>query len=109
MYSRFLRPLPATSMRCRGRDGSVDAAGLDHGAHVAEEQGQQQGTDVRAVDVGVGHEDDLAVASLRQVEGTARARTNHLDDVAHSALASMSAVEAFCTLRILPRIGNRAW
>ena len=28
---------------------------------------------------------------------------------AHSALCSMSAAEAFCTLRILPRIGSKAW
>ena len=28
---------------------------------------------------------------------------------AHSALRSMSASEAFCTLRILPRIGSSAW
>ncbi len=28
---------------------------------------------------------------------------------AHSALRSMSAIEAFWTLRILPRIGSRAW
>ena len=28
---------------------------------------------------------------------------------AHSAFASMSATDAFCTLRILPRMGNSAW
>src|SRR6516165_5733703 len=28
---------------------------------------------------------------------------------AHSAFLSMSASEAFCTLRILPRMGSRAW
>src|SRR2546430_2082486 len=28
---------------------------------------------------------------------------------AHSAFLSMSATEAFCTLRILPRIGSSAW
>ena len=28
---------------------------------------------------------------------------------AHSAFLSMSAREAFCTLRILPRMGSRAW
>ena len=65
----------------QGRDGGVDAAGLDHGAHVAEEQGEQQGADVRAVNVGVGHKDDLAVSRLRQVEGASRTRTDHLDDV----------------------------
>ena len=28
---------------------------------------------------------------------------------AHSAFLSMSAADAFCTLRILPRIGSSAW
>ena len=44
------------------RHGRVDAALLDERAHVAEEERQQQGADVRAVDVGVAHQDDLAVA-----------------------------------------------
>ena len=35
---------------------------------MAEEEGQQQRADVRAVDVGVGHEDELAVAQLGGVE-----------------------------------------
>ena len=41
---------------------------LDQLRHVAEEEGKQQGADVRAVDVGVGHQDDLAVANLGGVE-----------------------------------------
>ncbi len=43
-------------------------AALDELGHVAEEEGEQQGADVRAVDVGVGHEDELAVAEARGVE-----------------------------------------
>ena len=46
----------------------VDVAALDELRHVAEEEGEQQGADVRAVDVGVGHQDDLAVAELGEVE-----------------------------------------
>ncbi len=46
----------------------VDVAALDELGHVAEEEGEQQGADVRAVDVGVGHEDELAVAQLGGVE-----------------------------------------
>ena len=41
---------------------------LDQRAHEAEQQGQQQGADVLAVDVGVGHQHDLVVAQLGQVE-----------------------------------------
>ena len=50
------------------RLGDVDVVALDQLRHVAEEEGQQQGADVRAVDVGVGHEDDLAVADLGGIE-----------------------------------------
>ena len=77
----LLAPLAGDLDAVQGRHGRVDAAGFDHGAHVAEEQGEQQGADVRAVDVGVGHENDLAVASLGQVEGASRARADHLDDI----------------------------
>ena len=64
----------------QGRDGGEDPARLDHGAHVAEEEGQQEGADVGAVDVGVGHEDDLAVAGGLQVKGASAAGADHLDD-----------------------------
>ena len=43
---------------------NVDVVALDQLRHVAEEEGQQQRADVRSVHVGVGHEDDLAVADL---------------------------------------------
>ena len=42
----------------------VDVAALDQLRHVAEEEREQQRADVRAVHVGVGHQDDLAVAQL---------------------------------------------
>ena len=45
-----------------------DVAALDQVLHVAEEEGQQQGADVGAVHVGVGHEDDFAVANLGGIE-----------------------------------------
>ena len=43
-------------------------AGLDERAHEPEQQRQQQRPDVLAVDVGVGHQHDLAVAQLVDVE-----------------------------------------
>ena len=42
--------------------------GLDQRPHEAEQQREQQRADVLAVDVGVGHQDDLVIAQLRQVE-----------------------------------------
>ena len=50
------------------------------GAHVPEEQRRQQAADVGAVGVGVGHEDDPAVAGRVEVERAARAGTDDLDD-----------------------------
>ena len=49
------------------RLGDVDAALLDQLAQVAEDEGQQQRADVAAVDVGVGHQHELAVAALGDV------------------------------------------
>src|SRR5471032_1787323 len=46
----------------------VDVAALDQLRHLAVEQGQQQGADVGAVDVRIGHDDDAVVAQLFDVE-----------------------------------------
>ena len=50
------------------RLGDVEVTALDQLTHVAVEEGQQQGQDVGAVHVGVGHDDDPAVAQLGDVE-----------------------------------------
>jgi hypothetical protein len=42
--------------------------GLDDLGHLPVEEGQQQRADVRAVDVGVGHDHDLVVAQLVERE-----------------------------------------
>ena len=61
---RVVSPLEAVE---RG-SGQVDATEFNQGCHVAEEEGQQQGDDVLAVHVGIGHEDDLVVAELIDIE-----------------------------------------
>ena len=48
------------------RLGDVDVALLHELRHLPVEEGEQQGADVRAVHVGVGHDDDAAVAQLRR-------------------------------------------
>ncbi len=50
------------------RLGDVDVAALDQLGHLAVEEGEQQGADVRAVHVGIGHDDDAVVAKLVHVE-----------------------------------------
>ena len=52
----------------QGRLGDEDPAGDDQRLHVAKEERQQQRSDVRSVHVGVGHDDDLAIAALAQVD-----------------------------------------
>ena len=47
-----------------GWHGGVDIALLDQGPHKAEEEGEQQGADVGAVHVGIGHDDHLVIAQL---------------------------------------------
>jgi hypothetical protein len=63
----------------RGHGGEYPAR-LNHRPHVAVEEREQQGPDVRAVHVGVGHEDDPLVPGRVQVERGARARAEDLDD-----------------------------
>ena len=41
-----------------------EMAAIDDRAHLPVEEGEQEGADVRAVHVGVGHDDDLVVAQL---------------------------------------------
>ena len=49
------------------RAGDEHVPGLDQFAHLAEEEREQQRADVLPVHVGVGHDDDLAVADLAHV------------------------------------------
>lgn len=53
---------------------------IDELGHVAEEEGEQQGADVGAVDVGVRHQDNAVVAQLGGVELVVDARPQRGDD-----------------------------
>ena len=46
------------------RHGEIEMAALDQLRHLPVEEGDQQRGDMGAVDVGVGHDDDLVVAQL---------------------------------------------
>ena len=50
------------------RLGDVDVAAFDQFGHLAVEEGQEQGADVRAVHVGIGHDDDAVVTQFFGVE-----------------------------------------
>ena len=53
--------------------------GVDQPEHVAEEEREQKRSDVRAVDVSVGQDRDLAVPGLRQVELVSDSRPDGTD------------------------------
>ena len=53
---------------------------LDERAHESEEECQKQGSDVRAVDVGIRHDDYFAVAQLAEVKVLADARAKRSND-----------------------------
>ena len=59
----------------------VEMARLDQLRHLAEEEGHQQRRDVRAVDVGVGHDDDLVVAQSVLAIRLAVAAAERVDQV----------------------------
>ena len=62
------------------RLAEVDVATVDERAHLPEEEREQQRADVLAVDVGVGHDADLVVAALLDVELLAHAAADGGDE-----------------------------
>ena len=53
---------------------------FDQRSHVAEQQSEKQGCDVLTVDVGVGHDDDLAVAELFKIKVFTDTGTERCDE-----------------------------
>ena len=50
------------------RLGDVEMAALHQLRHLPEKEGEQEGADVAAVDIGVGHDDDLVVPQFADIE-----------------------------------------
>jgi hypothetical protein len=59
----------------------IEVAAADQLRHFLVEEGDQQRGDVRAVDVGVGHDDDAVVAQIVVAVFRARAAAERLDQV----------------------------
>jgi hypothetical protein len=64
---------------------------------------------VLAVDVGVGHQHDLVVAQLLDVELVLHPGAQRGDQRLHLGVLEHPVDRAFSTLRIFPRIGRIAW
>src|SRR5688572_11688450 len=73
--------LGALGQRIERRLCQEQVAVLDQVRHLAEEEGHQERGDVGAVDIGVGHDDDLVVAQALLVVVVARAAAKRLDQV----------------------------
>ena len=77
-----------------GRLRNEEMPVLDHRPHLAEEEGEQQRADMRSVHVRVGHDDDLVVAQLLDVEVVAPDAGAERGDERADLLASQHLVEA---------------
>src|SRR5438477_4066927 len=55
----------------------------DHLRHVAEEKCEQQGADVRAINVSVGHDQDMVISQLSNIKFLADARAECGDEIAN--------------------------
>ena len=53
---------------------------FDQRTHKTEKESEQQCSDMAAVDIGIGHDDDLVIAELIKVEFLADARADRRDD-----------------------------
>jgi hypothetical protein len=62
--------------------GDVDVPGIDELGELTEEEGQEQRADVGSVHVRVGHDDELVIAQLGDVEIVLHARPERGDEVA---------------------------
>ena len=72
----------------------IEIAALDQRRHLAEEERQQQRADMRAVDIGVGHQDDLVIAQLGQIEIVAADAGAERGDQRADLLGAQHLVEA---------------
>ena len=88
------------------RLGDVDVASVDEGAHKAVEEGQKQDADVVAVDIGIGHDDDLMIADLADVEGFADPRPDGGDHVADFGVGPDPLFARFFDVEDLPTEGK---
>ena len=73
------RRLAACQLEKRRHRG-IDIAVFNERAHIAEEERQQQRPDVRAIDIGIRHDDDLVIAELIDIEILAKAGAERDDD-----------------------------
>ena len=83
----------------QGRLGDIDVPFADKLGHLAEEEREQERADVAPVHVGVGHDDDLAVTKLAEVELVPMPTRRAAINVRISSKPRILSMRAFSTLR----------
>jgi hypothetical protein len=70
------------------RTGQIEMACVDHRAHLGEEEGHQECRNMRAVHVRVGHDDDLVIAQVVEVEFCPQSNAQRLREIADFLIAA---------------------
>ena len=110
--SSAIDPVCALGQPEQRRAGEVQMPGIDHRAHLGKEERHQQRRDMRAVNIRIGHDDDLVVAQIVDVEPAAEANAKRLTSQIGNLgwlLPSFRHWPLPSTFRILPRSGSSAW
>src|ERR1700731_4911133 len=69
------------------RNRQIKASGLDEFRRLAKEKGDEQGSDMGAIDIGVGHDDDLFVAKVLLLIMRSGAAPERLDKIVELLIA----------------------
>src|SRR6202023_3357635 len=69
------------------RNRQIKVSGLDEFRHLAKEKGDEQGSDMGAIDIGVGHNDDLFVAKVVFLVMRSGAAPERLDKIVELLIA----------------------
>ncbi len=84
------------------RLSDIDISRLDDLPHEAIEEGQQQGADMSAVHVSIGHDDDFMIASLRDVKILPDSRAKSRDDRTDLRIREDAVESGFLHVQNLP-------
>ena len=74
-------PLSALRQTKQRRAREIEMARIDHRAHLGKEECHQERGNMRPVDISVGHDDDLVVAQIINVEFGADAHAQSLTQI----------------------------
>ena len=80
----FIEAIDTLGALCQAierRAGQIQMALINQRAHLGEEEGHQKRSDMGAVDISVGHDDDLVIAQIVDVEPRAQPDAKRIAEV----------------------------